>query len=276
MEIEARELFRVDYHLHSNFSHDSKELSENVIKSAAEKGLSRIIFTEHCDVNLNEALPEGFEPAPPLDIAAYTKRIEKLKKTAPINVGIGIELGQATQNLEVANEVLSSYDWDLVLGSLHNVRNHVDFYYLDYSKENIGELVERYFEELYELVKWNGFDILSHLYYQMRYIYRQHLTFDIMKFEPEIREILKLLISNGKGMEINTSSFDGPFGDVIPGLHFLKIYRELGGEVITVGSDAHTADRVAVGFDYAYSLLKEAGFKAVATFEKRKVTFMDI
>lgn len=276
MRIEAENLFRVDYHLHSSFSHDSKEAPENIIASAANKGLSHIIFTEHLDVNIDDPIPEEFRPIRPLDIGAYTSRLEELKKTAPIKVGTGIELGQATLKLDVAEKALAAYDWDIVLGSMHNVKDRYDFYYLDYSKENIDELATLYFEELYRLVKWNGFDILSHLYYQLRYIYRQNLTYDITKFEAEIREIFKLLIANGKGMEVNTSSFDGAFGDVIPGLYFLKIYREMGGEVITIGSDAHTADRVAVGFDYAYSLLREAGFKAVATFEKRKVKFMDI
>lgn len=276
MKIEAKTLFREDYHLHSRFSPDSTEEPEKIIKTAYEKGLERIIFTEHCEANLNEAMPEGKPAWPPLDIPAYTSKIEELKKTAPMSVGIGIELGQATFALENAEKALNAYDWDFVLGSMHNIRNGIDFYYVDYSKADIEGLTKLYFEDLYDLVKWNGFDVLSHLYYHLRYIYRQHYTLDIKKHEPEIREIFRLLVENGKGIEVNTSSFDGAFGDVIPGLYFLKVYKEVGGEIITVGSDAHKAERIALGFDYAYDLLREAGFKAVSVFEKRKVSFKDI
>ena len=121
-------MFREDYHLHSRFSPDSTEEPEKIIKTAYEKGLERIIFTEHCEANLNEAMPEGKPAWPPLDIPAYTAKIEELKKTAPMSVGIGIELGQATFALENAEKALNAYDWDFVLGSMHNIRNGIDFY----------------------------------------------------------------------------------------------------------------------------------------------------
>ena len=207
----------------------------------------------------------------------YTSEtIDSLRQISPIKVGLGIELGQATFALDAAQKALSAYDWDFVLGSLHNIEGGTDFYYVDYRSADIEKLTSLYFKDLYDLVKWNGFDVLSHLYYHLRYIYRQGLELDIKKYETEIREIFKLLISNGKGIEVNNSSLYDAFGDVIPGLYFLKIYREMGGEIITIGSDAHVEDRVGLGVDYAVGLLKEAGFKAISSFEKRKVSFIDI
>lgn len=269
-------MYRHDFHLHSRFSPDSSADPGKIIKTAEEKGLEHIIFTEHCESNLNQAMPEGKPVWPPLDIKAYTETIEELRNKANIKVGIGIELGQATLAPEAAEKALEAYDWDIVLGSMHNLKDGIDFYYIDYLKEDLNKLTAEYFEALYGLAVWNGFDVLSHLYYHLRYIYRQGLELDIKKYEAEIRDIFRVIINNGKGIEINTSSLGDAFGDVIPGLYFLKIYREMGGEVITVGSDSHVEDKVGSGFDYSSELLKEAGFKAVASFEKRRVSFIDI
>ena len=269
-------MYRQDFHIHSKFSPDSKAEPEKIIEAAREKGLNHIIFTDHCEANLNMALPEGKPIWPPLNFKKYTETIDSLRQISPIKVGLGIELGQATFALDAAQKALSAYDWDFVLGSLHNIEGGIDFYYVDYRSADIEKLTSLYFKDLYDLVKWNGFDVLSHLYYHLRYIYRQGLELDIKKYETEIREIFKLLISNGKGIEVNNSSLRDAFGDVIPGLYFLKIYREMGGEISTIGSDAHVEDRVGLGVDYAVGLLKEAGFKAISSFEKRKVSFIDI
>lgn len=269
-------MYKEDFHIHSRFSPDSKADPDKIVKSAERQGLRHIIFTEHCEANLNQALPENKPLWPPLDIESYTAKIEEIQKTAPLKVGIGIELGQATFALSAAKKALNAYDWDMVLGSMHNIEGGIYFYYVDYKNADIEKLTKLYFNDLYDLVKWNGFDVLSHIYYHLRYIYRQGFTLDIKKYEAEIRDIFRLLISNGKGIEINNSSLTDVYGDVIPGLYFLKIYREMGGEIITIGSDAHTEDRVGLGVDYSLGLLKEAGFKAISSFEKRKVSFIDI
>lgn len=269
-------MYRQDFHLHSKFSPDSKAEPTEIIRTAKEKKLNHIIFTEHCEANLNQAMPEGKPIWPPLDIKNYTSTISELQKTAPMKVGIGIELGQATFAPKAAEEALKAYDWDIVLGSMHNIKNGIDFYYMDYLNEDIKRLTKLYLEDLYDLAVWNRFDILSHLYYHLRYIYRQGMELDIKKYEAEIRDIFRVLIINGKGIEINTASLDDAFGDVIPSLYYLKIYHEMGGEIITIGSDGHREDRIGFGFEYALDLLREAGFKAISSFEKRKVTFIDI
>ena len=268
--------YKIDCHIHSTFSPDGHASLEEIIESAYNCGLSEITVTEHCECNNNEALPPEEEPWPMLDFENYAKTLEALREKAPLKVNIGLELGQATQGLEVARQALSAYDWDFVIGSLHNVVNEYDFCYIKYGGVDLKKLFAEYFEQLYDTAKLDNFCVLGHLYYPVRYIYRQGLTLDISPYDEMIAEIFGLIIRNGKGIEINTSGLFSEFGGLIPELKYAKMYRDLGGEIVTVGSDAHYAERVGRGVDEAYAMLKEAGFKAVTVFRKKKPEFITI
>ncbi|MBE6897017.1 MAG: histidinol-phosphatase HisJ family protein [Ruminococcaceae bacterium] len=269
-------MFKADSHIHTTFSPDGRQTPEQLIQTAIAAGLTEITVTEHCECNDNAALPPEETPWPDLDVKAYTETYEKLKETSPIKINIGIEIGQATQGREYAEKMLSSYEWDFVLGSLHNVRNEYDFYYMDYAGKDLKKLFSEYFDQLYETVETCRFSSLSHLYYPVRYIYRQGLTLDLEQFDGQIKLILELLAKKGLGLEINTSSVSDSYGDLVPGFRYAKMFRELGGEIVTVGSDGHYAEKVGVGIDVAYKMLKEAGFTAVATFEKQVPVFHNI
>lgn len=269
-------MFKADSHIHTTFSPDGRQTPEQLIQTAIASGLTEITVTEHCECNDNAALPPEETPWPDLDVKAYTETYEKLKETSPIKINIGIEIGQATQGREYAEKMLSSYEWDFVLGSLHNVRNEYDFYYMDYAGKDLKKLFSEYFDQLYETVETCRFSSLSHLYYPVRYIYRQGLTLDLEQFDGQIKLILELLAKKGLGLEINTSSVSDSYGDLVPGFRYAKMFRELGGEIVTVGSDGHYAEKVGVGIDVAYKMLKEAGFTAVATFEKQVPVFHNI
>lgn len=269
-------MFKADCHIHTTFSPDGHQTPEQLINAAIAAGLTEITVTEHCECNNNAALPPEETPWPDLDVKAYTETYEKLKETSPIKINIGIEIGQATQGKEYAKKMLSAYDWDFVLGSLHNVRDEYDFYYIKYEGKDLKKLFSEYFEQLYETVELGGFSSLSHLYYPVRYIYRQGMKFDFSVFDPQINQILELLAKKGLGLEINTSALTSEFGDLVPGLKYAKMFRQLGGEIVTVGSDGHYAERVGGGIEEAYKMLKEAGFKSVATFEKQKPVFHNI
>ena len=269
-------MFKADSHIHTTFSPDGRQTPEQLIQTAIAAGLTEITVTEHCECNDNAALPPEETPWPDLDVKAYTETYEKLKETSPIKINIGIEIGQATQGREYAEKMLSSYEWDFVLGSLHNVRNEYDFCYIDYAGKDLKKLFSEYFDQLYETVETCRFSSLSHLYYPVRYIYRQGLTLDLEQFDGQIKLILELLAKKGLGLEINTSSVSDSYGDLVPGFRYAKMFRELGGEIVTVGSDGHYAEKVGVGIDIAYKMLKEAGFTAVATFEKQVPVFHNI
>lgn len=269
-------MFKADCHIHTIFSPDGHQTPEQLINAAVEAGLTEITVTEHCECNDNGALPPSETPWPDLDVKAYTETYEKLKETSPIKINIGIEIGQATQGREYAEKMLSAYDWDFILGSLHNVRGEYDFYFMEYAGKDIKKLFTEYFDQLYETVDTCNFSSLSHLYYPVRYIYRQGLALDLEQFDGQIKLILELLAKKGKGLEINTSSIGDAFGDLVPGYKYAKMFKDLGGEIVTVGSDGHYAEKVGKGIETAYEMLKQAGFKAVATFEKQKPVFHNI
>jgi len=269
-------MFKADCHLHTTFSPDGRQTPEQLIEASVAAGLTEITITEHCECNDNAALPPEETPWPDLDVKAYTETYEKLRKTSPIKINIGIEIGQATQGREYAEKMLSAYDWDFILGSLHNVRGEYDFYYMNYEGKDLGKLFSQYFDQLYETVDTCRFSSLSHLYYPVRYIYRQGQTLDLEQFDGKIKLILELLAKKGLGLEINTSSVNDCFGDLVPGYKYAKMFKQLGGEIVTVGSDSHYTEKVGTGIDTAYKMLKEAGFSAVATFEKQKPVFHNI
>ena len=269
-------MFKTDCHLHTTFSPDGRQKPEELLKAAVRAGLSEITVTDHCECNNGGAVPPNEPQWPDLDIPAYTKTFLRLRERSPIPIRIGVEMGQMTQAKEFAKKSLEAFDWDFVLCSLHNIRNEFDFYYIDYKNRDLKKLFTDYFEQLYEAAVYGGFSVMSHLYYPIKYIYRDGFSFDISTFDADIGDIFRVLIQNGQGIEINTGSVEREFGDFVPQFKYAKMFRDLGGEIVTVGSDSHYASRVGGHITDAYEMLREAGFKATETFVKKQPVFHDI
>lgn len=269
--------FRSDCHIHSRFSPDAEGTSPDaVVKAALAEGLDGICFTEHCECNRSLGIPPEFPSWPDLDYDEYFKVVSDLKGKYPLKIAVGLELGQGTQGPEYAQKYIESRAWDFILASNHNLRDEYDFHYLDYRGKDINSLCVRYFEELYEVVEWGQFDVLAHLFYFVRYLAMSGHDTDMSKYGSIIEDILRLLALKGKGLEINTSGLFGAYGKTIPGIEQLCAFRKLGGEIVTVGSDAHSPDKVGYGGDIARELIRQAGFKYVAFYENRKPVFMPI
>ncbi|MBO4391999.1 MAG: histidinol-phosphatase HisJ family protein [Clostridia bacterium] len=266
-------MFKSDCHIHTDFSPDGKQTPQEMINAAVAAGLTEITVTEHCECNDNAALPAGATPWPDLDVKSYTETFEKLRENSPIKINIGIEIGQATQGKEYAAKMTAAYNWDFILGSLHNVRNELDFCYINYKERDFKKLFSEYFDQLYETVLLGGFSSLSHLYYPVRYIYRAGMSVDMSVFDEQIYAVLELCAKKDIGLEINTSTLNDKYADFVPGLKYASVFKKLGGKIVTVGSDAHRADRVGLGINAAYEMIKQAGFTEVATFEKQIPVF---
>lgn len=243
------------------------------ILAAKSRGIDDLIFTDHCDCNYELATLPGMDPWPFLEVEEYWKYMNNLRNTSGYDFGIGVEIGQSTQALERANGVISSHEWDFVIGSLHNMKNDYDFSLIDYSTRNVDKTFKDYFEELYDTAKINNFSVLGHLYYPIRYVLAQGLELDLSKYDAEMHDILKVVAQNGKGIEVNLKGFDPAKGNLIPNLKYVKMFREVGGEIITVGSDGHTPDAVGQYVTEATEMIKEAGFNYVSKFRKMKPTF---
>lgn len=263
-------MYIADYHLHTKISPDSKATLDEMCKAALKAGLSEIAVTDHFECN-------GWNGSN--DTSYYDEKfsldeINRSRKQYQDQLKIihGVELGQATQELQLAEGLLARNDFDFILASMHNIRGKEDFYFLDYIKDDKYLLFDRYLDELVELTKWGQFDVLAHITYPQRYIVGDRkLDFNLTKFEEKIRFLFQKVVESGKGIEINTSGLRQKIGETLPGSYILNLYKQEGGEIITIGSDSHRPSDVGAGIREARDLAKSIGFKYIAVFEKRKI-----
>lgn len=261
-----------DTHMHTYFSGDSKADPCQMISAAIASGLGGICFTDHLDYDYPEQ-PDLFL----LDLKEYQKEIHELiqKYHEVFPVRFGIELGLQPHIAEKNNQVTSSYPFDFVIGSSHVVHNRDPYYSTFYYGRSEEDAYMEYFEAILENLHTNAdFDVYGHLDYVVRYGPNKNKYYTYEKYADILDEILKTLLANGKGIELNTAGFKYGLGHPNPTEAILRRYRELGGEIITIGSDAHQPEHVAHSFSRVPSILKEAGFSYYTVFTRRKPEFI--
>lgn len=262
-------MFLCDSHTHSKYSFDGKESIEDMVKNAISKNIKVLTITDHCDAigigEKNNDFGVILEDVIPQSVAEI--REIKNKYSDKIKILAGMELGEPTQCPEKTKIALNLCNYDFILASTHQVRNREDFYFLEYNKENVDTLLTEYFSEQLEIVRWNKFDSLAHFDYPLRYINeRTDITVDFDKYNKIIEEIFNILIRNNKSLEINTSTIKKS-GSPMPHLDLIKKYRDLGGKMFTLGSDAHTVDVIGKDIDTAIYILKDLGYKSYYYYE---------
>ncbi len=241
--------------------------------------MNSICITDHYDMDfpvIKEAPDLKFE----LDIPSYIKYLKEFQQNeAPdFDLRIGIELGTMPNTLEKLTDFVDKNPYfDFIIASTHIVDN-MDPYYPSYFKgRSYMDGHRRYFEdELFAVTNYSAYDVYGHLDYILRYGRDTKIPFNPMDFMDIFEEIFKQIISKGKGIELNTGGLYKDLNQTHPCKEYLKLYKELGGEIITVGSDAHTADKIGFGFEVAKQLLLECGFKYYCTFKDRKPTYIKI
>ena len=266
-----------DYHLHTTVSPDGMNTMEELCDAALEKGLEELAFTDHFEIYTPGFQGSKYSPLGKFTIPylkQYRERFEQCQKEygEKITLKSGIELGQPLQDLPVAEQILTR-PYDMVIGSLHSISGHPDFYYLNYremSKVEIDRLLSAYFEEMLRTVVWGKFDTLAHITYPFRYLVEQGVPFSLSSFDDQIGEVLRALAQSGKALEVNTSGLRQKIGQTLPPEKYLKRFRELGGEFVTIGSDAHRVEDVGSGIKEGYRILQKAGFSKLTYFEKRR------
>lgn len=263
-----------DTHMHSSYSGDSSAPQESMIQAALEKNLGGVCFTDHLDVDYPKE-PDLFL----LDLPNYMQSVEALKEQyrSLIPVLFGVELGLQPHLAAQHGDIISRYPFDFVIGSSH-VMHGVDPYYPDYwntHTEEEGYL--EYFKSILENINaFDNYDVYGHLDYVVRYGPNQNRNYTYRRYSDVIDEILKLLIEKGKGIEINTGGFKYGLGHPNPTEDILVRYRELGGEIVTVGADAHAPEHVAFAFEKVPAILKNAGFSYFTVFRNRKAEFIKL
>lgn len=268
-----------DYHVHTYYSDDSTYLMEDVIKDAITKGMDEICFTDHVDYGIKKYWDEGpveylyGQPQVNVDYPKYFKEIESLRKKYPeIIIRQGMEFGVQVHTIPRYQKLYERYDFDFIILSIHQVNNQ-EFWTQDYQKgKSQQEYMEGYYQEMLNVIKkYKNYSVLGHLDLMTRYDEIGNYPFE--KVKPIITKILKIVIQDGKGIEINTSSRRYGLKDSTPSRDILKLYKELGGKIITIGSDSHKIEHLGAYIDEAKELLKELGFEFYCTFEKMEPIF---
>ena len=264
-----------DLHSHCTLSFDGISTAEDMIKQAVKLGIKYYALTDHVDL--------GDHPDPEFDLGATVNGAKELipplqeKYADRVELLYGVELGQPTHEPELAGKLLRENDYDFVIGSIHNIRGHDDFYFLDYNVIDPVKLLDAYFEELLEMARWGKFDIMAHITYPLRYIVGDcGIDIDMTRYDAVIDDIFRELINNGRGIEINTSGLRQKIGRMLPDVGYVTRYRQLGGKILTIGSDAHCADDLGKGIADGIAAAREAGFTEIAVFRKRKPLFIGI
>ena len=263
-------MYTADYHMHTNASSDSDASAESMIERAIELGLDEIALTDHVDFDDRYTYTDYNEYIP-----KFLSLREKYEKY--IYIVLGVEIGLDNRIKDKVNDFAKSFPFDFIIGSSHSVM----LYDLYFDREKYFSLFKTkkeayscYFEELIKNIETcRAFNVYGHIDFVNRYGVYEDNSLSYSDYADYVDTALRLLIEKGKGIEINTSGFRYGLGQPHPSADFVRRYKELGGEVITVGSDAHRPEDIAKNFSAAYSILKEAGFGYVASFRKQKPVF---
>jgi len=258
----------VDCHTHSCRSFDAVPSVMWLAKKASEQGLGGIAVTDHCEINV-----EGKQKLWSYRKLAKSAREAVKAKEKGLSMLCGVELGQPTYHPESAKRVLEGAEYDIVLGSIHYLRDGRDFYYLRYTDGSCdpAEVYDRYLDEVLRMAEESDFDSLAHLTYPLRYIYgRDGVRLDMARYEDKYEQILTVLVQRGKALEINTSGARRENGFMLPDTRLVRRFRELGGKYITLGSDTHKPAQFAAGLEQGARQALAAGFTEAVYFKERR------
>lgn len=264
-----------DYHLHSYFSGDSDTPMETMILKGIELGLTEMCFTEHNDFDypVTESHPSGFFELNP-DAYLYDFLTLRGKYADRIHLRFGVEIGLQPHLARLNAAFVNVHDYDFVIGSSHLCNGKDPYYPSFYEGRPQEDAYREYFESILENLKsYSNFDVYGHLDYVVRYGPKKDEGYSYEMYREIFDQILIRLIDMEKGLEVNTGGLAKGLREPHPCVGILKRYRELGGEIITTGSDAHAPEQIACAFDRTAEILKECGFRYYATFEKRSPSF---
>lgn len=262
-----------DYHTHTSFSDDCSTPLKEMIEAACNIGIKEMAITDHYDPDY----PDRDFPFD-LDFTKYNKAINDAKESYKNKIKLlkGLEIGiQHGEILNKCRQQANSYDYDFIIGSFHCAEGFELYRSTFFDNRSAEDSYIAFYTYMYQNLKlYKDYDVLGHFNIVDRYSDRIP---DASIYMDVVEEILKLIISDGKGMEINTSSFRYGMGErTTPAKEIFKLYKDLGGELVTIGSDAHRTKDLGHKFDFAVEMIKSVGLKYLATFDQRKINFVKL
>ena len=270
-----------DYHVHTQFSDDSIYPMEQVIRDAIDLRLNEICITDHVDYGVKadwdsgeEILYRHGEPLANVDYPRWASELQRVKDlyAGKIDVKMGMEFGVQVHTVPQFEALFRRYPFDFIILSIHQVEDK-EFWTQDFQKGRTQrEYNERYYEELLRVVRaYKNYSVLGHMDLIKRYDKAGLYPFE--KVKSFIAEILEVVIADGKGIEVNTSSHRYGLADSMPSAQLLRLYRDLGGSIVTIGSDSHAPAHLGTYIQEAMEQLKELGFQNFCTYEKMRPVF---
>lgn len=273
-----------DYHVHTEFSDDSTYPLEQVVKDAIALGLDELCLTDHVDYGVKVDWDSGGEiryrngePLANVDYPRYLAEIERVRRLydGQIAIKTGLEFGVQVHTIPQFEALFRRYPFDFILLSIHQVEDK-EFWTQDFQAgRSQREYNERYYEEMLRVIQsYKDYSVLGHMDLIKRYDRAGVYPFE--KVRPMIAEILRTVISDGKGIEVNTSSHRYGLSDSMPSAELLRLYRDLGGEIVTIGSDSHRPEHLGTWLQDAENQLRALGFQYFCTFQKMRPSFHSI
>lgn len=282
---------KADYHVHTAFSDDSDYAMEEVVKDAIAMGLDGLCFTDHVDYGIKKDWdePGGMiyrkggvgepdqMPVANVDYPVYYETFQKVQSLYKdkIDLKFGLEFGMQAHTIDKYEKLFARFPFDFIILSVHEVEDK-EFWSQDFQQGRTQqEYNERYYEELLYLVQnYHNYSVLGHMDLITRY--DKEGTYPFEKLKPILTKILKIVIADGKGIEVNTSSHRYGLPDLTPSRDILRLYHELGGSIITIGSDSHKPEHLGAFIDETKQELKDLGFEKFCTFAKMKPVYHEL
>ncbi|MDL2236212.1 histidinol-phosphatase HisJ family protein [Christensenellaceae bacterium OttesenSCG-928-K19] len=267
-----------DYHAHSTISFDGRSTMKEMAQAARQKGIAEICFTEHYDLSF----PHEDDPQD-CDFDLYKDTLKQTRASMPeYPIKFGVELGLTPEDLPALRDIVHNHPFDFVIASHHMLDGKDPYYEGFFDGRTVREGQRGYLQEIYDTLKeFDDYDVVGHIGYPDKYLKKNGIDpavnppFEYRDFPSLIDDILRLVIRQGKGIEANTSTY-ALYGRPMPHPTIIRRYAELGGRIITTGSDSHHADQVGRSFNDAYPLLLQCGLEYVCTFENREPAFHKI
>lgn len=277
-----------DYHVHTAFSDDSEYPIEQVVLDAIDMGLDEVCFTDHVDYGIKRDWDdqEGMsyrcggvgEPArialSNVDYDAYIAAIRNLqvRYREKVALKIGLEFGAQVSTIPQYRRLFSRYPFDFIILSVHQIDNK-ELWNQDFQKgKTQQEYNQRYYEEILSLAQqYHEYSVLGHLDLVSRYDKMGIYPFDCVR--SILAKIMKTVIADGKGIEVNTSSYRYGLHDLTPSVDILKLYLQLGGRIITIGSDSHKQSHLGAYLQKTKEMLRALGYREFCTFDQMSPIF---
>lgn len=270
---------QADVHIHSEYSHDSTCPVSHIYRSALEKQMDVVCITDHCDLYPGHDVKSLLE---------YRKQAvegiaETIKDCTGVEILTGVELGGGFIEPQIAKAVIQDQPYDMVIGSVHGIMfrgvrtstSKFDFGSAD--EASMAEYLEGYMDAAIYIAEEMDVDVLAHLTYILRYLNgTYHKNVDWHIFEDKIRRIFRALIERKIALEINTSCVGSAYDEWLPNKEILALYIQMGGRLLTLGSDAHKSEKIGNGFEAVKAWLRQNGIDTLVYYRQRKPQFYKI